>query len=116
MNITLFGTLKKYNNRFSNWYSILVRQNGKTFYINAYFKEGEPIPNENHKLHLKARGKLFSDKRTRITRLSLYDTEVIEDLGIDEIEILNERKDEVSLLADSQKFDIINDDNDDLPW
>ena len=116
MDIRVFGTIKKYRDRFDEWYSLLIRQTGRAFYVNIYFKAGEPIPNENHKVHIKARGKLFIDKKTHKTRISLYDAEVIEDLGIDEIEVLNERKEEIGLVAEGQKFDVINDDDDDLPW
>ena len=116
MDIKAFGTIKKYQSKYDTWYSLLIRQNGRPYYVNAYFKEGEPVPNENHKLHIKARGKLFLDNSTHKTRLSLYDVEVIEDMGIDEIEVLNERKEEVALLAEGQKFNGISNNDDDLPW
>ena len=116
MNVTVIGTLKKYRNEKNEWYSLLIRQYDKDYFINVYWKEGTEIPNSNHKVHLKARGKLFKDRRTFITRLSFYDAEILEDLGIDEIEVLAERKQEEALNNDTFSLVDSNSESDELPW
>lgn len=117
MDIRVMGTLKKYRNEVTEWYSLLVRQYNKDFFVNIYFKKGEAIPAQNHKLNIKCRGKLFSDKKTFVTRLSLYDAEVIEDLGIDDFEIYNEQEKITGFVGDSQNFEPINNlESEDVPW
>lgn len=117
MNITGIGTIKKNRNEVAEWYNIMIRQSGYIYYINAYFQRGTFIPENNHKVHFKARGKLFKDKKTKITRLSFYDTEVIEDLGLDDVEVLAQGDANLSALK-LDKFSVVDIDEDDdaLPW
>lgn len=110
------GTIKKYRNSQNEWTSLLIRQYNKDFFVNVYFKEGEIIPSQNHKIHFKAKGRFFKDKKTMITRFSLSETEVLEDLGIDEIEMLNEEKEEVMSMVKEETFSSNSTEDDDLPW
>lgn len=116
MEINCIGTVKKYRNETAEWYSLLIRQYNQTHFINVYWKTGEPIPTQDHKVHVKGRGKLFKDKRTKVTRFSIYDTVVLEDLGIDELELIEQQAKEISLVAAEQKFDVVGVSDDTLPW
>lgn len=118
MDINVIATVKKYRNSQAEWYSLIVRQYNKDFYINVYWKKDEPVPTVNHKVHVKARGRLFRDRKTLVTRISLYDAVVLEDLGIDEIEVMNEQKEEIGIKASEQQFTAIDENGtgDELPW
>lgn len=116
MDIKCIGTVKKYRNSVTEWYSLLIRQYNQIHYVNVYWKEGEPIPTQDHKVHIKGRGKLFKDKRTQVTRFSIMDAEVLEDLGIDELELIEQQAKEISLVASDQKFDVVGVGDDVLPW
>lgn len=76
------------------FYSLNITQHKKDrdeyFYVNIFFKEGESIPENRTKIRVKGEGRLFKDKNTKVTRISISEAEILEEIPEEEISIAEE--------------------------
>lgn len=86
-NVKVIGVL--YVNYVNNdperpFYSLNITQKKKDgeeyFYVNIFFNEDVEVPENGTKIKVKGEGRLFRDKNTKVTRISISNAEIIEEI------------------------------------